>query len=209
MRFTCGNGNYRSQVAARAIAADRHALCVQSQFGCMVFHPIRRSQAVVHRCGEPVFGCHPIVDRDDGAAGTVGQFAAQGVMRIKVTHEPAAAMVIHQYRQDIALVKWRRAIKPHGNGTVFGLRLQVTHFGNGRRLRLGKMPPFPVQQTRLCRSQGMGGWNVALLDEVEQGLSLGVQHRYPGIGQSGAMIAVRPKKYPPGLRLRVNTLSRR
>src|SRR6185503_2478844 len=94
-------GDDRSEVAARAVAADRNARRVDLQGLRIPMDELGGKETVVHRRREWVLRGQAIVDREYRAARTDGELPAEHVVRVEVAYGPAAAMEKDQRRQAV------------------------------------------------------------------------------------------------------------
>ena len=127
-----GDRDDRRQVAAGTVAADREAIGIEAECGGLLAHPPRCRDAVVDGRGKTVLGRHPIVHRNDRAAGAIGQLAAQRVVGVEVTDDPAAAVKVDQDRQSPAAVAdlIERPVQPNWNRAVRAVGPQVENLAD-------------------------------------------------------------------------------
>ncbi len=125
----------RREVAAGAVAADGEPRRIDPERRALPGDPGGRGEAILDRGREFVLGRQAVVDRDDGAAGGIGEMAAERVVRFDIADDPAAAVEIDQHRQ----VRRRRgagaAIEAQRNGAAIRPRCrEVADLRDRRRL---------------------------------------------------------------------------
>jgi hypothetical protein len=146
---------------------------VDAERGRLGLRETQRGHAVVHRGGKRVLRAHAVVHRQHGAAGGGGQRAAQHVVRVQVTDDPAAAMEVHEQRQHGIHGHARWAHQPQRDA----VGVEVAHQAHGRRVGLREGPAVAVGGAGLGGRLGVHGRHVALDHQVEQRTGLGVEHR--------------------------------
>jgi hypothetical protein len=82
----------RHQPAAGAVAGHGDAARVEPKRVRLVRQPCKRRDGVLHRCGERMLRCQPIVERQHRGARVVTQRAAQYVVGFDVAEDAASTM---------------------------------------------------------------------------------------------------------------------
>ena len=90
--------DHRGEIAAGAVAANGKARRVDAERGAVCRNPFGRGDAVLDRGREFVLGRQAVIDRDDRAAGGIGQMAAHRVVAFEIADDPAAAVEKDQRR---------------------------------------------------------------------------------------------------------------
>jgi hypothetical protein len=104
--------------SAGGIAANDEPFRIDAKRGRVSRHERGRRNRVLDRCGKPVLRREPIVDRDQAAAGRVGQRGRDPVMGLDAARHHAAAMEEHEAGQRRVLAGRRiQAIADVAAGT--------------------------------------------------------------------------------------------
>ena len=91
--------DYRRQIPARAVPADREAGGVRADLGRVLGDPAQCRVAVVDRRRERMLGGQPVTGHDDQCAGGVGQGTGDPIGRVDGAEDPAAAEEVEQRGQ--------------------------------------------------------------------------------------------------------------
>ncbi len=125
------------EIGAGAVAANGEAAFVDAKAGGVLGHPHRGGVGVFHRRREFMFRREAVIDRDNRAAGGLGQGAAQAVVGIETADDKAAAVKEHEAG---LMGRERVFVDAHGQIAVRSGNGAVADFGqrdHGRRTRHG------------------------------------------------------------------------
>ena len=96
----CAQTNGCGQIAASAVAADGNPFGIHMQTVCMGSQPLKGRLCIVVSRRKHMLGREAVVHGKHGATAGHTQLAAQYIVRINVANHPAAAVVVHQCRQQ-------------------------------------------------------------------------------------------------------------
>ena len=89
--------DYRRQVSARAVAADREPRRVRAERRRVFRHPLRRRVAILRSRRKYVLRRQPVIDRHHHASRLVRERAAYPVVTLEIAEHPSAAVEINQH----------------------------------------------------------------------------------------------------------------
>ena len=92
--------DHRGECPAGRIARYDDAIGVEAERDGLARHPAIGGECIVHRGREFVLRRQPVIDRHDGAPRARAEIAAGEIVAFQAADDPAAAMVIHDCRQQ-------------------------------------------------------------------------------------------------------------
>ena len=126
--IACHQRDHCRHIAARAVAADRHARGIGAKLCGMLGDPLRRGEAILHRRREGILRREAVVHGDDDAACTVGDAAAEWVLNIQAAHQPRASVQEDEYGKR-ADTRWR--VDAERELAAWAGNLPVLYLGDG------------------------------------------------------------------------------